>query len=92
SRPLSELRQVMRRLPQVLVNVMIKCGSDIMGSPRVIERIEAAEGRLGETGRILVRPSGTESLARVMVEAPTDEEARRVAEEIARVIEAEFGY
>lgn len=81
-RPLAELAAVMTQLPQVLVNVRLAerpPGLLDALAPHVAE----AQAALGERGRVLVRPSGTEPLVRVMVEAPTDDEARRVADELA---------
>jgi phosphoglucosamine mutase len=85
-RPLGELAAVMTRLPQVLINVpnvdKSRAGSDQI----VAKAVEQAEAELGETGRVLLRPSGTEPLVRVMVEAATQEQARAVAEELANVV------
>lgn len=80
----------MTRLPQVLLNVRVA-----RRDPAIIEHlapaIAAAEQRLGEKGRVLVRPSGTEPLVRVMVEAPTEADAAAVADELARAVEAATG-
>lgn len=79
----------MRSLPQVLVNVRVA-----QRVPEVAEilasEIAAAEASLGESGRILVRASGTEPLIRVMVEAPTREQAQQVAEDLADHASARF--
>lgn len=88
--PLSELRKIMRRLPQVLLNVHVPSEVDVLESERVKESIAAAEKRLGDSGRILVRASGTEPLVRVMVEAPTDADAHEIAAEVAEVISGEI--
>ena len=87
-RPLHELAAAtMTRLPQVLVNVRTE-----RRDPELIERVaaqvRAAEAELGERGRVLLRASGTEPLVRVMVEAPTDEQARAVAESLAAAVRA----
>ena len=86
-RPLAELAGVMTRLPQVLRNVRVA-----RRDPAVVERlaadIAAVEGRLGELGRVLVRPSGTEPLVRVMVEAPTEAEAEAAVADLVRAVEA----
>lgn len=88
--PLARLAGVMTRMPQVLVNV-----PDVDKSRTDDEVLQAAivaeQGRLGETGRILLRASGTEALVRVMVEAPTDAEARGVAERLADVVRDRLG-
>jgi phosphoglucosamine mutase len=82
-RPLAEVAgAAMTSLPQVLVNVAVsRRMPDVADLLR--DDIADAEAELGETGRILVRASGTEPLVRVIVEAPTDELARNVAERLA---------
>jgi phosphoglucosamine mutase len=85
-RPLSRLAaDAMTQLPQVLVNVVVaERRPDI--ADLLAEQIAAAEAELGDTGRVLIRPSGTEPLIRVMVEAPTPEQARGTAESLAAAI------
>jgi phosphoglucosamine mutase len=90
-RPLSELATVMRRLPQVLVNVRVADRNALEGAAAVWQAVADEEGRLGDTGRVLVRPSGTEALVRVMVEAETEETARATADRLAAVVAAELG-
>ena len=85
---LAELASVMKVLPQVLINVPVENKSEIMGSAEVQAAIEAAEAELGHSGRVLLRPSGTEELFRVMVEAAETEQARRVAGRLAAVVAA----
>lgn len=88
-RPLSELAAgSMTRLPQVLVNVAVPSGSAADAALAVADATAEASARLGATGRVLVRPSGTEPLVRVMVEAPTADEARAVADELADAVRA----
>jgi len=84
--PLAELAAVMTRLPQVLVNVggVDKARADT--DPELTEAVAGANAQLGGSGRVLLRPSGTESLVRVMVEAPTLEEANAVASRLADVV------
>ncbi|TQL03403.1 phosphoglucosamine mutase [Cellulomonas sp. SLBN-39] len=84
-RPLGELADVVRRLPQTLVNVP---GVDRGRTDDhvLLDAVRSAEKELGETGRVLLRPSGTEPLVRVMVEAATQTEADRVAHELAEVV------
>ena len=83
---LAELSQVMQRLPQVLINVADVDRELAATSGPVAEAIAAAEARLGRSGRVLVRASGTERLVRVMVEAPEQALAEEVAAGIARVV------
>ena len=87
---LQELAGVMTRLPQVLVNVpdvdKARADEDAVLAAAVAEE----EATLGDTGRILLRPSGTETLVRVMVEAPTSEIAHDVAHRLAGVVKAQL--
>jgi phosphoglucosamine mutase len=85
-RTLADLASVVTRLPQVLVNVPVADRAVAASASQVREAVTAAEARLGEAGRVLLRPSGTESLVRVMVEAPTAEVARETADAIAHVV------
>ena len=88
--PLSELASVMTKLPQVLINVRDVDRAAVGRAPGLAAAVSAAQARLGDTGRVLLRPSGTEPLVRVMVEAPTDAEARTVAEELAGAVAREI--
>jgi phosphoglucosamine mutase len=87
---LRELRTVMTTYPQVLTNVRV-ANMDFASSEQITRAIQAGENDLAGRGRILVRPSGTEQLIRVMVEAPTEPEAIEVAGSVAKVVEAELG-
>lgn len=82
----SELAAVMTRMPQALINVkgVDKTRANIDAG--VMDAVEQAEQELGERGRVLLRPSGTEPVVRVMVEAPTDADATRVCESLADVV------
>jgi phosphoglucosamine mutase len=91
SKPLSELKAVMNRLPQVLVNVRVKEKRDFNRMPRVSRAISAVEQELSGRGRALIRYSGTELLARVMLEGEDDARIRLLAQEIADAIGAEIG-
>jgi phosphoglucosamine mutase len=83
-RSLAELAGVMTRLPQVLVNV--RTDRARAQAPEVLEAVAKEEAGLGGTGRVLLRPSGTESLVRVMVEAESAEQADEVAQRLASVV------
>ena len=89
-KPLAELAEVMAPLPQVLINVPGVDKASVGLAPALSAALAAAEAQLGETGRVLLRPSGTEPVVRVMVEAPTDTQARAVAEELAGVVAREI--
>ncbi|MDO8879288.1 MAG: phosphoglucosamine mutase [Coriobacteriia bacterium] len=90
-RPLSELARVMTRYPQVLENVRVADRGMLSGSAAVADAVLAAETELGETGRVLVRSSGTEPLVRVMVEAADEAQARAIVARIAEVVTRELG-
>ena len=88
---LSELKRVMNRLPQVLVNVRVSEKRDFERMPQVSRKIAAVEQELSGRGRILIRSSGTDMLARVMLEGEDQEKIGRMAREIAHEIRAELG-
>ncbi|WP_242888875.1 phosphoglucosamine mutase [Actinomadura litoris] len=90
-RPLDELAKVMNRLPQVLINVRDVDKGRAKTSPELAEAVAAAEAELGDTGRVLIRPSGTEPMVRVMVEAAAQDQAQAVAERLAGVVRAALG-
>ncbi|PWI10888.1 phosphoglucosamine mutase [Streptomyces sp. NWU339] len=90
-RSLRELASVMERLPQVLINVPDVDRSRVKTSAELSAAVTEAERELGETGRVLLRPSGTEPLVRVMVEAADIDQARTVAGRLADVVKSELG-
>ena len=83
---LADLAAVVHKLPQVLINVKVGDRAAGAAAPTVQAAVALAENELGETGRVLLRPSGTEALVRVMVEAATEDHARSVAERIAEEV------
>jgi phosphoglucosamine mutase len=86
-RPLADLAgEAMERLPQVLHNVTIRDRDGLAGATAVWDAVAAVEAELGERGRVLLRPSGTEPLIRVMVEAPTEEQAEASARLLISVV------
>ncbi len=90
-RPLAELVKVMERLPQVLINVRDVDKSRVNTSAELATCVADAERELGETGRVLLRSSGTEPVVRVMVEAAELELARAVADRLADVVKRVLG-
>jgi len=87
-RTLRDLCSGVTRLPQVLINVPGVDRSRVFTDPVLNEAVTAARAELGDAGRILLRPSGTEPLVRVMVEAETDDSAREIGERLAGVVAA----
>jgi phosphoglucosamine mutase len=85
-RPLSELAKVMTRYPQVLISVPGVDRSLVAASPKLADAVGAAAAELGDSGRVLVRPSGTEPVVRVMVEAADSGQAQQVAGTLADVV------
>ncbi|MGA6163676.1 phosphoglucosamine mutase [Amycolatopsis magusensis] len=83
---LADLAGVMRRLPQVLINVRVADKAAVAQSDAVRKAVEAVEAELGDEGRVLLRPSGTEQLVRVMVEAAAQETAQAAADRLAGVV------
>ncbi|NQU37729.1 MAG: phosphoglucosamine mutase, partial [Actinobacteria bacterium] len=83
---LAQLAAVMTKLPQVLINVSGVDRAASKTDPQLLERVAAAQADLGDQGRVLLRPSGTEPVVRVMVEAPTAAMAHQVAEDLASAV------
>jgi phosphoglucosamine mutase len=85
-RTLADLAKVVTKLPQVMINVRVADRHAAVQSSTVAEAVAGAEQELAGTGRVLLRPSGTEPLVRVMVEASTVEQAQAVAERLAEAV------
>lgn len=83
--------QVLRKLPQVLINVAVADPGSLHGAETVRAELQAVESDLGPDGRVLLRSSGTEPLVRVMVEAPSEPAARQAAERLARAVREALG-
>jgi phosphoglucosamine mutase len=81
----------MTEYPQVLVNVTVLDRDGLAAATRIWAAVDAAQGKLGDDGRILARASGTEPLVRVMVEAASVEVAQGMADDVAAVVDAELG-
>jgi phosphoglucosamine mutase len=90
-RPLDDLASAMTRLPQVLVNVRDVSKAKAAASAELAAAVAGVERILGETGRVLIRPSGTEPMVRVMVEAESQDEAERLAAHLADVVRTTCG-
>jgi phosphoglucosamine mutase len=88
---LDELTEDLRVFPQILVNVRVRQRKDLAGAPSVAEEIRRAEDSFAGSGRVLVRFSGTEPLARVMVEGLDAEQVERFSASIAEAIRKEMG-
>lgn len=87
-KPVAEAIQVMEKMPQTLINVRVNDKHAVEDSAEVAAAVASAEEALGEDGRVLLRPSGTEPVVRVMVEAVDPAAAQAHAEAIAAVVEA----
>jgi phosphoglucosamine mutase len=75
----------------VLINVKNVAKEKLDSSQAIKEAVKAAEAKLGDHGRVLLRASGTEPLVRVMVEAQSDNLAKEIANDLVKVVEAELG-
>jgi phosphoglucosamine mutase len=84
-------RAAMAKLPQRLVNVRVRDREALHGSDAVTAAVHVENESLAGRGRVLVRPSGTEPLVRVMVEAPTDDEAQQVCNRLVALVQGELG-
>ncbi|GLH65563.1 phosphoglucosamine mutase [Parageobacillus sp. G301] len=88
---LSELASEMKKYPQQLVNIKVADKHKVMENEKVKAVIQEVEAEMNGNGRVLVRPSGTEPVVRVMAEAPTEEACRNYVERIASVVREEMG-
>ncbi|MGH2829764.1 MAG: phosphoglucosamine mutase, partial [Actinomycetota bacterium] len=86
--PLSALASVAPRLPQVLLNVRVAHRDALDDAAPVWDEVRRVQAGLGDDGRVLVRPSGTEPVVRVMVEAATEDAARSAADRVAKAVAA----
>ena len=89
-KPLSELASVMVKFPQIMVNVRVSRKDEYGASAAIRAAVEEARAELGDAGRLVVRPSGTEPVVRVMGEGPDQAVVRKVVEGVAGVIRAEL--
>jgi phosphoglucosamine mutase len=87
---LSEMKQIMRKYPQVLINVRVTDKSKLSGNQPIAQAIRKVADELGDNGRVLVRPSGTESLIRVMAEGPDRAQVEAYVNGIVQVIEEQL--
>ena len=90
-KPLSELAACMKTYPQTLVNVKVKERRDLMSIPEIAQRMAEVEKKLGGSGRLLVRYSGTESKVRVMIEGEDERGIKTLAEDLAGIIKEKLG-
>jgi phosphoglucosamine mutase len=87
--PLATLAAPMQSMPQILINVAVADKTAVAEAPAVRDAVALAEAELGDTGRILLRPSGTEQIVRVMVEASDEDTARQVADRVAESVSSQ---
>jgi phosphoglucosamine mutase len=88
-RGLADLAEPMQTLPQVLINVEVTDKATVADAPSVRDAVARVTEELGDTGRILLRPSGTEQVVRVMVEAADEDTARQMAVRVAESVSAQ---
>jgi phosphoglucosamine mutase len=90
-KPLSELARVMTALPQVLVNVRVRERRPIEKVPELASKVRQVNAHLGDSGRLLIRYSGTEPLLRIMLEGQDQTEITALADDLAASVEQHLG-
>src|SRR5699024_9079887 len=90
-KPLSELVAEMTIYPQILKNIKLADKKRLISNPLILDEIDQISKKMGDTGGILFRPSGTEELVRVMVEAETEAECEQYAEQMVELITSYLG-
>jgi phosphoglucosamine mutase len=91
SKPLSELCKIMRVFPQALINVEVQHKPDLNAEPFIQDAMKSIEASLGNSGRVLVRYSGTRPLCRIMVEGPDIDETKKYCQQIADIVKDVLG-
>jgi phosphoglucosamine mutase len=86
--PLHKIKKGMNKLPQIMINVRMGKRVDLSANQQVLEAVSATESQLAGTGRVLLRPSGTEPVVRVMVEGEDKKQVKELAQELATIVEA----
>ena len=88
---LAELTSEVQKLPQVMINVQTsEAVADLEGSEKINTAVKLIEGQLGDTGRVILRPSGTEPLIRVTLEGSDEGQVKQLASELADVVRSEL--
>jgi len=87
---LSDMKAGMKKYPQLLINVRVNGPVDLASSQKIQSAVRDVEAKMGKRGRVLLRPSGTEPLVRVMVEGEDSAEVEQVANHLAQVVEQEY--
>ena len=85
--PLNKIKKGMNKLPQVMINVHMAKRVDLSTDETVLAAVKATEEKLAGTGRVLLRPSGTEPVVRVMVEGEDKKQVKELAQELAKTVE-----
>jgi phosphoglucosamine mutase len=91
SKPLSELCKIMTVFPQVLINIHVQRKPDLNTEPVIQDAIKSTEASLGNSGRVLVRYSGTRPLCRIMVEGPTVDETKKYCQQLSDIVKDVLG-